>query len=154
MPMSTRIDPHAWAQLQAKDACRDLILDAADAVDQQDYAALVALFCEDAVLVRPSGAALQGRSEIFASYAQKDPNRWTHHLVCNHRIHLSESGQTAHSRCKVLLYVSDKRLEMGLQGRLASPNHQIGTMDDELVKTEAGWKIRKRTAWFDLVTPT
>ena len=28
--MSTRIDPHAWAQLQAKDACRDLILDAAD----------------------------------------------------------------------------------------------------------------------------
>lgn len=147
------MDPYPWVQLQAKEACRDLILAAADAVDQQDYVALVALFCEDASLVRPSGDALHGRAEILASYAKKDPNRMTHHLVCNHRIHLSESGQTAYSRCKVLLYVCDKRLEMDLQGRMANPNHQVGTIEDELVKTEAGWKIRKRTAWFDLVTP-
>lgn len=151
--MIASMDPTSWAQLQAKEACRDLILAAADAVDQQDYTALVALFSDDAVLVRPGGVALQGRSEILASYASKDPNRLTQHLVCNHRIQVSASGQTAYSRCRVLLYVSDKRLEEKPQGRLANPNHQIGTMEDELVQTQHGWKIAKRTAWFDLVAP-
>jgi ketosteroid isomerase-like protein len=154
MLMSDRpADPYFWAHLQAKDACRDLILAAADAVDQQDYKALVELFCEDAVLVRPGGAALHGRAEILASYALKDPNRLTHHMVCNHRIHIFESGQTAHSRCRVLLYVSDKRLEVSIQGRLANANHQIGTIEDELVQTKVGWKISKRTAWFDVFSP-
>lgn len=151
--MNTSNVADSWVQLQAKEACRDLILAAADAVDQQDYLALVALFCEDAVLVRPGGVSLQGRAQIFDAYAQKDPNRLTHHLVCNHRIHLSASGESARSRCKVLLYVSDKREPMGTQGRMAHANHQIGTLEDTLVKTETGWKIGKRTAWFDVFAP-
>ena len=34
--------------LQAEKACRDVVLSAAQAVDQQQYEALVALFTEDA----------------------------------------------------------------------------------------------------------
>jgi hypothetical protein len=48
-----------------------------------------------AILVRPGGNALQGRSEILASYSSKDPNRITHHLVCNHRVQISSSGKEA-----------------------------------------------------------
>ena len=150
--MSAALELGALSLMQAQNACRDVILAAAEAVDQQDYVALVALFSEDAVLVRPSGSALQGRSEILSSYAAKDPNRLTHHLVCNHSVQISASGRTASSRCKVILYVSDKRTELTLHGRLANVKHQVGTIDDVLVLTAAGWKISKRNAWFDLIT--
>jgi len=142
----------ALALIQAESACRDLILMAADAVDQQNYAALVALFCEDAILVRPGGNALQGRSEILASYSLKDPNRMTQHLVCNHRVQVSSSGKNAHSHCKVLLYVSDKNRTLTPRGRVADASHQVGTIADELVLTADGWRIQKRNAWFDLFT--
>jgi len=45
----------ALALLQAEKACRDVIVAAADAVDQQNYLALVDLFTDDASLVRPGG---------------------------------------------------------------------------------------------------
>ncbi len=139
----------ALALLQAEKACRDLVLAAADAVDQQAYKALVQLFTPDAVLVRPGGVELRGRTEILTSYASKDPNRLTHHLVCNHQVRVAPSG-VAESRCKVLLYVSDQRREVTPQGRLADPKHQVGTIVDELVLTDAGWKIHRRNAWFEL----
>jgi ketosteroid isomerase-like protein len=141
---------NALAQLQAQNACRDVILAAAAAVDAQDYAALVEFFCEDATVVRPGGAALHGRAEILASYLLKDANRMTHHLVCNHQVQVLPSSQNAHSRCKVLLYVSDKNHTLTPQGRKADPKHQVGTIEDALVLTAQGWKIQKRHAWFDL----
>jgi ketosteroid isomerase-like protein len=139
----------ALALLQAEKACRNLILAAADAVDQQAYETLVQLFTPDAVLVRPGGVELRGRAEILTSYASKDPNRLTHHLVCNHQVRVTPSG-VAESRCKVLLYVSDLRQEVTPQGRLTDRKHQVGTIVDALVLTDAGWRIHRRNAWFDL----
>jgi ketosteroid isomerase-like protein len=145
-----RTEMDALAQMQAQNECRDVILAAAVAVDAQDYAALVALFCEDATVVRPGGAALYGRAEILASYLLKDANRMTHHLVCNHQVQVLPSGESAHSRCKVLLYVSDKNHTLTAQGRKANAKHQVGTIEDLLVLTAEGWKIQKRHAWFDV----
>ena len=145
-----RTDMDALAQMHAKNECRDVILAAAFAVDAQDYAALVELFCEDATVVRPGGAALHGRAEILASYLLKDANRMTHHLVCNHQVEVLSSGKNAHSRCKVLLYVSDKNHTLTPQGRKAAAKHQVGTIEDALVLTADGWKIQKRHAWFDV----
>ena len=136
--------------LQAEKACRDVVLSAAQAVDQQQYEALVALFTEDATLVRPGGALLRGRSEILAAYMSKDPNRITHHLVCNHQVTFSDSGM-AESRCKVLLYASHKHRDLTPQGRLADPTHQVGVIVDTLSLTEQGWKIQNRNAWFELL---
>lgn len=141
----------ALAQLSAESACRELIVSAADAVDRQDYDALVQLFTDDATLVRPGGHALRGRAEIFQSYTAKDPNRLTYHLVCNHHVKVL-ANDTAQSRCKVLLYVTDKTSAMTPQGRLADRKHQIGTLEDELLLTPEGWKIHRRTAWFDVYT--
>jgi ketosteroid isomerase-like protein len=142
----------AAALLQAQSACRDVILAAATAVDEQAYDTLVDLFCEDATLMRPNGVALQGRSEILASYLSKSPSRLTHHLVCNHQVQILPSGKNAHSRCRVLLYVSDKSREVTPAGRAGDAMHQVGTILDELVLTTEGWKIQKRQAWFDLFT--
>jgi ketosteroid isomerase-like protein len=148
----TEID--VLAQMQAQNECRDLILAAAVAVDAQNYTALVELFCEDATVVRPGGAALHGRAEILASYLLKDANRMTHHLVCNHQVQVLPSGESAHSRCKVLLYVSDKNHTLTAQGRKADAKHQVGTIEDLLVLTAEGWKIQKRHAWFDVWAET
>ena len=145
-----RTEMDALAQMQAQNECRDVIWAAAVAVDAQDYAALVELFCVDATLVRPGGAALHGRAEILASYLLKDANRMTHHLVCNHQVQVLSSGESAHSRCRVLLYVSDKNHDLTPQGRKADSKHQVGTIEDALVLTTDGWKIQKRHAWFDV----
>lgn len=129
--------------------CRELVLAAAEAVDRQDYEGLVAFFTEDATLVRLGGQALQGRSAILASYASKNPDRLTQHLVCNHRVEVDPCG-FAQSRCKVLLYTSDRHRELTHQGRLADAMHQVGEMVDRLVLTSDGWRIQQREAWFDL----
>jgi len=138
--------------LQAEKACRDVVLSAAQAVDQQHYEILVSLFTEDATLIRPGGATLRGHSEILAAYMSKDPNRITHHLICNHQVTLSGS-RMAESRCKVLLYASHKDRDLIPQGRLADPTHQVGVIVDTLSLTEQGWKIQNRNAWFELLIP-
>lgn len=136
--------------LHAEKACRDVVLSAAQAVDQQHYETLISLFTEDATLIRPGGATLRGHSEILAAYMSKDTNRITHHLICNHQVTFSDSGM-AESRCKVLLYASHKDRDLTPQGRLADPTHQVGVISDTLTLTNQGWKIQNRNAWFELL---
>ena len=143
----------ALALLQAESACRNLIVSAAQAVDAQDYEAFVALFAADATLVRPGGHVLRGHSEILAAYTSKPANRITHHLVCNHQVRITGPNM-AESRCKVLLYATDKTRELTPQGRLADPTHQVGVMQDTLIQTEQGWRIQHRQAWFEVFLST
>lgn len=137
--------------LQIEKYCRDLIVSAADAVDRQAYEAFVELFVPDAILIRPGGIKLHGRNEILASYQSKDPNRLTHHLICQHHIQV-DSSHVVQSRCKVLLYSSNRERELTPKGRLADAQHQVGVMEDTLVLTDTGWKIQTRHAWFELFT--
>ena len=137
------------ALLETEKACRDVVLSAANAVDQQQYETLVSLFTEDATLTRPGGAALRGHAEILAAYRAKDPSRLTHHLICNHQVTVL-SSMLAESQCKVLLYATDQSRDVTVQGRLADAVHQVGTIVDTLTLTDKGWKIQNRQAWFDL----
>ena len=139
----------ALALLQAEKACRDVIVSAAEAVDQQNYLALVDLFTDDASLVRPGGLALKGRAEILAAYQSKDVNRLTQHLICQQSIQVSPAG-VAQSRSKVLLYATDRQRELSPKGRIADAQQQVGVIEDQLVLTDDGWKIKKRLAWFEL----
>ncbi len=136
-------------RLQAESACRQVVLAAARAVDDQDYLALAALFAEDGELVRPGGQPLVGRQAIQAAYAAKDPERLTQHIVCNHVV-TAQSATTAHSRCTVILWASRRSEELTPRGRRADPGQQVGEIEDEFVKTDAGWKIRRRRAWFTM----
>lgn len=138
------------AALLAKQACREVVLQAAEAVDAQDYDTFVALFTEDADLVRPGGPELKGRAEILQAYRNKDPNRMTHHLICNHQVTLTAPDK-ASSRCKVLLYASDQRRELTPKGRQADAQQMAGVIEDALVLTDEGWKIQRRHAWFELL---
>ena len=62
-------------------ACRELIERSARCVDDGDARAFAELFTENAILVRPSGQALQGREAIFQTYAGRPPERITRQLA-------------------------------------------------------------------------
>ncbi len=136
-------------RLQAESACRQVVLAAARAVDEQDYRALAALFADDGELVRPGGQPLVGPEAIHASYAAKDPERLTQHILCNHGVTV-QSATTAHSRCTVILWASRRSEPLTPKGRPADPVQQVGEIEDEFVKTGGGWKIRRRRAWFTM----
>jgi hypothetical protein len=136
--------------LLAQQACRDLVLGAADAVDSRQFSALAALFDTDGVLVRPDGVELRGRDAIVAAYAARDPDRLTRHLVSNQRVTVDLAAGTARSTCAVLLWSGKHSDATTARGRPADPVQQVGEIHDLLARTPEGWRIRRREAWFTL----
>ena len=94
----------ALQRLVAEQACRALVLAAADAIDGGDYHALVQLFDTDAELVRPDGVVLRGHAAILAAYAARNPDRLTRHLVSNQRVEVDLAAGTARAACTILLW--------------------------------------------------
>lgn len=141
----------ALQRLLAEQACRDLVLAAANAVDGRDYAALAALFEPDGVLVRPDGTELRGRPAIVAAYAARDPDRLTRHLVCNQRVQLDPTAATARVASTIALWSGRHSDPATPRGRPADSVQQVGEIRDLCVRTTDGWRIRRREAWFTLV---
>lgn len=137
--------------LLAQQACRDLVLAAAEAVDGRDFLALAAMFEPKGVLVRPDGVELSGRDAIVAAYAARDPDRLTRHLICNQRTSVDLAAGTARATCTVLLWSGRHSDAATLRGRPADPVQQVGEIRDLLVRTPDGWRIGRREAWFTLV---
>jgi ketosteroid isomerase-like protein len=135
-------------RLIAERACRDTVLAAADAVDHQDYAALVALFSADGTLVRPDGTVLQGRDAIHAAYAARGAERLTRHLVCNHVVQIDAAGTACESRCTILLWSGRRTDPETPKGRPADAMQQVGEISDRMVLTPEGWRIQRRVARF------
>ncbi len=136
-------------RLLAEKACRDLVLAAARAEDAQDYRALAGLFADDGELVRPGGEPLRGPQAVFESYAAKDPQRLTQHLVTNHEVEVL-SATTARSYCRVILWASRREEPLTARGRRADATEQVGEIDDELTLTPEGWRIARRSARFTM----
>lgn len=140
----------AVQRLVAEQACRDLVLAAADAVDGSDPAGLAALFAIDGVLVRPGGVQLQGRDAIAAAYAARGPDRLTRHLVCNQRVQLDLNAGRAEVASTILLWSGRRSDTVTPRGRPADPVQQVGEIRDQMVDTSEGWRISRREAWFSL----
>lgn len=139
--------------LLAQQACLDLVVAAAAAVDRQDHAGLAALFTADATLTRPDGVRLQGRDAIYQAYASRDPQRLTQHLLCNHVVRLLAPGR-ASSHCQVLLWSADRASPSGSNGRRADAQQKLGEMHDLLVLGADGWRIAQRLAQFNFYQDT
>lgn len=147
--MDTAFTP--MARLLAEQACRDVVLQTAACTDAGDPEGFAALFTADAVLVRPSGQALQGHEAIAAAYRNRPAGRITRHLICGTRI--TDSGpEVIEAVTQVLLWVGDAADEAGAYGRPAQ-QQVLGAFDDRLVHTPQGWRIARRTASFTLHAP-
>lgn len=134
-------------QLAAAQACRDVVVASAHTVDARDFDAFAALFTDDAVLVRPNGDTLRGRDAILAAYRQRDPARLTRHVIGSHAVELVDAC-TARSRCYVIVWGGHADDTPTPQGRPADATQMVGEFADELVRTDAGWRIRRRDASF------
>ncbi len=137
-------------ELAAEAECRAVVLQGADAVDSGDAAGFAALFEPEGTLVRPDGSVLQGRAAIAQAYANRDADRLTQHLVCNHVVEVDEAAGVAQSRCKVLLWSGRHSSPSTAQGRPADALTQVGEFVDQLEHTPEGWRIRSRRARFVL----
>lgn len=136
--------------LIAQSLCRDVVLQAADAVDAGDAHSFANCFTPDGVLLRPDGTELKGRAAIAQAYAARDPDRLTQHLVCNHRVTVDVAAGTAQSFCKVLLWSGRRSDAPSTQGRPADSLQQVGEMVDTLHLDAQGWRIAHRSARFVL----
>ncbi|GAB1391440.1 hypothetical protein MASR1M6_36220 [Rubrivivax sp.] len=131
-------------------ACRELIERSARCVDDGDARAFAELFTENAILVRPSGQALQGREAIFQTYAGRPPERITRHLVCNVVITL-DAIDRASARSDVLFWSGSANAADSPSGRPADARQLVGAFADTLVRgTDGGWRIQRREASFVL----
>jgi protocatechuate 4,5-dioxygenase, alpha chain len=138
----------ALDSLQAEHRCRRLVADTLEATDAHDPDRLAASFTVDATLVRPGGAELVGRAAIRQAYAERDPERLTQHLLCNHRVDVDPGGSAAVSRCLIMLWSGRASDELSARGRPADAQQQTGEIVDRLVQTPEGWRIRRRDARF------
>lgn len=141
------MDDRAVERLLVQQACQDIVIATARAVDAQDPAALASLFTPDGTLVRPDGQAVQGREAIAQVYAARDPDRMTRHLLSNFRVE-PMGPDAARASCSVLLWTSRHSAEGGPRGRPADAAQLLGEFADELVRTPEGWRIRHRRASF------
>ena len=122
-----------------KRQCIDLIQSFAYFVDHHEFDNAVELFTEDAVFERPDSTA-QGREEIAALWAGRSSDVITRHL-CGEPYFKRIDEFEAETVTQVVLYQTVREGE-GLP--VANTPVAMAEFCDQLVKTDAGWKIKHR----------
>ena len=123
-------------------ACRTLVHDFAQSVDDQQYERLRDLFTADAVFARPADpdTLLRGIDSIVAAFAARPKNRLTFHLLTNVSIK-AEAADSASGVCRILLFSGDAADgEVPGKGRKAASSQLIGFYTDRYVRTPGGWR--------------
>ena len=113
------------------------------AIDGRDYDALRHIFEPDATaMLVDERVGIESIIERISSAL--DPLDASQHLIGNHQVVVS--GDTATCRC----YLQAQHVRRGASG---GPNYIVaGRYDDDLVRTPAGWRIRRRVlvvTWTD-----
>lgn len=138
------------AQWAAKLACRDVVEQSVQRVDDGQAQAFAELFFDDAVLVRPNGAVIEGRQAIHRAYAERPADRLTRHLLTNVVVELRPGGQAV-ARSYVLLWTGCAAAPESPWGRPADARQLVGEFLDQLAQAPDGqWRIRRREARFTL----
>jgi uncharacterized protein (TIGR02246 family) len=139
----------ALQRLLIQEACRELVLRAAECADAHDAAGLAALFLPEGVLRRPGGQPLVGRAAIEQAYAQRPKERITRHLVTNTLVEV-ESSTAATARSRVLLWAGSTEDADGPQGRPLRGPQLVGEFADRFALSAEGWRFASRDASFVL----
>ena len=120
--------------------------------DAQDWAAVAALYTEDARFARPSkpGAFIEGREALLASFLAR-PARAQRHVMANIVVDVIDAD-TARAFSVIVLYMGDAADDGGPGAGLPvkDPNSPlIGTFTDLIVRTGAGWRFAERVGALD-----
>jgi ketosteroid isomerase-like protein len=126
--------------------CERLIKRYVNLGDAHDWAAVAALYTDDAVFRRPSGGdAIEGRAAILASFLARPP-RAQRHVVANVVVEV-EDADHARAFSVIVLYQGEPAPEGELPAMSTSP--LVGTFTDRLVRTADGWRFAERVGALD-----
>jgi ketosteroid isomerase-like protein len=129
--------------------CERLIKHYVNLNDAQDWAAVAALYTEDAIFRRPSGGGLiEGRGAILASFLARPP-RVQRHVIANVVVDVVDADH-ANAFCAILLYQGDPAPAGELPAMSAS-SPLVGTFADKLVRTGDGWRFAERVGGLDFM---
>jgi ketosteroid isomerase-like protein len=135
----------AWI---ARAAITELITRYAVLNDTADWESVAALYTEDGRMSRPTAPDqfITGREAILAAFKARPP-RASRHIVANVLITL-DGEVRARAASQILLYTGSAAADGGLPNLSGGPP-LIGSFDDTLVKTAAGWRFAVRRGSLD-----
>ena len=136
------------AERRAAEAdCERLIKRYVNLGDAQDWAAVAALYTEDAVFRRPSGGEpIVGREAILAGFLARPP-RAQRHVIANVVVDI-EDADNARAFSVIVLYQGDPAPEGELPA-MSPGSPLVGTFTDRLVRTPEGWRFAERIGGLD-----
>jgi len=128
--------------------CERLIKHYVNLNDARDWAAVAALYTEDARFARPSqpGVFVEGREAILASFLAR-PARAQRHVIANVVVEV-EDADHARAFSVIVLYMGDPSAPGELPAMSAS-SPLVGTFTDKLVRTRDGWRFAERVGGLD-----
>lgn len=113
--------------------------------DFRDAELFVSAFADDAVMIRPNGARIEGMAELRADRAERyqgqTGDNGRRHMNASYLITATEAGAKGRAYY-VLLDVTRRPASITASGYY----------EDEFVRTRSGWKIKKRTLHSDPVS--
>lgn len=135
----------AW---MTKAAIAELITRYAVLNDTADWEAVAALYTEDGRMSRPTAPDefISGRDAILQAFRSRPP-RASRHIVANILVTL-EGDARALATSQILLYTGSAAEDGGLPV-LSAPSPLIGSWEDTLVMTTAGWRFFERRGSLD-----
>lgn len=132
-------------KLLIAEACRNLVHRYAYLNDERDFAAMAALFTEDALLYRPSAPdkAIQGRAAILAALQTRPATTATFH-VCTDVLVDVLAADRAKVRSRILMLAGERAPGTTVPDAATVKAPLPGTFEDELVLTAEGWQFASR----------
>ena len=136
----------------AKAAIAELITRYAILNDAGDWEAVAALYTADGRMSRPVAPDdfIVGRPAILAAFRAR-PRRASRHIVANIVVEL-ETDNRAGASSQILLFTGTPKEASALAVLSVNPP-LVGTFDDQLVKTAAGWRFAVRRGKLDFQPP-
>lgn len=143
--------PSPMERMLIEHECARIVRHSLNLSDARDYARLVDLFTDDAMVIRPSkpDSPLIGKAAIAADYAARPNDRLTFH-ICSNIVVDVVSRVRAEAYCHVLLYSAVAG--SGTTLPTAAPAQFAGDYHDILVWQEARWRFLSRTGRMILKT--
>lgn len=124
--------------------CRQLALRFTAHCDRQEWREACALLTEDAEFARPANPdnPLRGRAAIRAAFEARPATRITRH-ICTNFIVNARSETEVTGQMYAVLYTGEAGSD-DAPVTIADEKQFIGEFLDNYVRTEHGWRIRKR----------
>ncbi|GAB2911859.1 nuclear transport factor 2 family protein [Paralcaligenes ginsengisoli] len=121
-------------------ACAQVTLAFFYALDMRRYGEVAALMAPDGIWLR-QGAELRGPEGVLAALDARPASRTTCHIISNLRVELNNEAKPPSARVCFYLTAYDND---AVQGSPALRLVAIRDCCDELIKTEAGWRISEK----------